>query len=210
MKTILSASFILVMMIVTACSKDNDSNSQPDRPGEQTKLVDTINFIAIHPYKFGTGYDTSGNYIAQYTFQFHYPTLLQYPDGFVGTLEEVEARSMKSIGIAGYIATNSVNDAKYTVKYVGGADFANYKGNPMRNGTIDHFYLNKEILGKPLFEVYDIRANKLIKRLICAKDSAVVEFYYSVWDNPNITPKQNADALNYFLNVKQTDKIKYY
>ncbi len=151
---------------------------------------------------FGAGYDTSGNYIARYLFRRYSPHITYYNYGEV-----------TMTNASGYIATKSDAEAKYTIKYVGGADFTDYqssKDNPFHTGTYEYLYLNKALLGKPLFEVYDIKTNKVIKKLIYDKDSAVVEFSYSVWDNPNITPKQNGDALNYYMNVKQADKIKYY
>jgi hypothetical protein len=98
----------------------------------------------------------------------------------------------------------------FTIKYVGGQNLVDPADLRVRYGAIDVFYLSKALLGKPIFEAHDLKTDKLIKTFVCAADSAAIEFNYSVWDNLSITPTQNADALNYYLNVKQVNDLHYY
>lgn len=187
--------FVLSLGVI-ACTKQNDPSRDPN--GGVDKPIDTVNLIMIQSYKIGQGYDTAGNYIASFHFMRRYPHL---------TFDRV---GDTTIGIAGYTATKSDDMAKYVIRYVGGMPFVKTADLAYRFPEQDCFYLDKGLLGKPIFEIYDVKTNQLVKRLICGRDSAEVQFSYTVWANPNIEPQQNVDALIYYLTTKQTDGLHYY
>ncbi|MDO6430924.1 hypothetical protein Q4E93_10020 [Flavitalea sp. BT771] len=183
------------LALLAACSKKNDNNGST--PPEST--VDTVNYMSIASFKINAGYDTTDNYMADLDLRRRYGHIV-IRNGFE-----------KETLLYHYVATTSPASKLYTLKYVGkGVDLIKASDLVTRFGTIDVFYINKALLGKAIFEAYDLATGKLVKTYVASPDSVAVEFGYSIWDNLNIIPKQNADALDYCLNVKQADWIHYW
>ncbi len=183
---------ILLAVGTIACTKKNDGgNTQP--PKDQT--VDTIGYISTQVHNFAQGWDTTGNYITTFSF-------------FRSMVRNGTVAYRGDTNVAGY--TSLGGDYRYRIRYVGGQDLIDPNQVLARYGAIDVFRVRKELLGKPLFEVYDLKTGNLVKRFICSADSAGVDMGYSVWDNLTVTPTQTGDALNYCLTVKQTDQLGYY
>jgi len=185
--------FYAALILVISCSKKNDGGGT----NTQDKAVDTINSMDIDVRKFSQGYDTTDNFITDYIVGY------KAGDPINGSQGSANAK------VYTYTSTDYTSNM-YTVKYVGGGDLVDPADIRSRWGAIDAFYIRKALLGKPLLEIHDLKTGKLVKTYVCASDSAIVMFNYSVWDNLTITPKQNADALNYYLNVKQGDWLHYY
>jgi hypothetical protein len=171
-------------LLVFSCEKENKETEMPPTEPSLDRQVDEI---WLNPYKFGAGYDTAKNYIAHYTFRLNHTTL------------------------ASYIATTSDRDQKYYIKYVGADDVPLLHPDSLirNNGEAMDFPINSLLKGRPLFEVYTLADNKLVRR-INAADSCKIMASFSVWANMSITPGQIRSAFDYYLTVKQTPAIKYY
>jgi len=184
--------FTLALMLL-ACTKKNDGTNNTQPPKDQTN--DTIGYISTQVHNFGKGWDTTGNYITAFTM-------------FRKMLRKSAVAYGGDTVLAGY--TSLGGGARYRIRYVGGQELIDPNQVVMRTGAIDAFRVRKELLGKPLFEVYDLKTGNLVKRFICSPDSAGADISYSVFDNLTVTPTQTGGALNYCLTVKQTDQLAYY
>ncbi|AEW02360.1 hypothetical protein A4D02_35855 [Niastella koreensis] len=168
--------FISTFLIACDKAKDDSDDSDSGRNGNgKVELID------IHPYKFATGYDTTGNYIADYSFS----------------------------GIAGYTATNNPAEQKYYLKYIGEMPLLGSDTIDWNSGSIMQFHINSQLKGKPIFEVYNVSDDKLVKTITASQDSCKIMATYSVWENWSVTPAQLRKAYHYYMTVKQTPNIKY-
>lgn len=172
---------LLAPLFMAACSKSSDSTP----PTPTGTAVDTVGRVWLDSYKFATGWDTSGNYIAMYNFSkgSGYGTLAQY--------------------------TASSSSGTHRVRYVGGTPLFNSDSVKSRGGTLIDFKMNAALKGRPLFEVYNVTTGQLYKTYVASNDSVTIRASFSASDNFIITNKAIGDAFLYYIAVKQNDGILY-
>lgn len=180
--------FILIIVIASfliSCSKESDT---PPIPAHQ--IEDTAESIDLMPNRFAVGYDTTNNFITKYEFD----ATLEYGDNKT---------------FARFIATTNDREKKYYIRYVPAVELFRKDTIIQRTGEHIIFLINSSLVGKPIFEAYEIGTNKLHKRII-ANNKTQIYCSFSVWDNNWVTNEQLRDAFNYYLLTKQTNAIGYY
>jgi len=181
MKTLILFAFLSLLASCTKSGSDNNTNPTP-APDITT---DTTARVWLEPVNFANGWDTTNNYIGTYSFY----------KGGAGTL------------LNQYIASNS--SGTHRLRYVGSVPFFHVDSVRSRGGQLIEFPMSRELRGKPIFEIYDIATGQLYKRYIANKDSVRIIANFSSWDNYTTPNKKIADAMLYYINVKQNDGIRY-
>jgi hypothetical protein len=172
---------ILLAWTLASCSKSATDSTDPN---PSHSMIDTVGNIYIQPLKLSQGYDTTGNYIAYYGFSKHqaYSTIAYYTASSSGT---------------------------YFMRYVGGDAPFHPDSIVGRGGQLIRFRINPALKGKIIFEAYEAATGKLYKKYAASKDSAFIDVNFSIWDN-YITPgRKIGEAVNYYIQHKQTDRILY-
>jgi hypothetical protein len=172
---------VALTLVYVSCSKNGTEETDSNPP---QSLIDTVGRIYIQPLNYAQGYDTLGNYISYYSF----------------------AKHSAYSSIVYYTASNS---GTYVMRYVGGHMIFHPDTIVGRGGQLIRFRVNSALKGTVLFEVYEAATGRLYKKYAASKDSAFIDANFSLWDNYFTPSSRIGEAMNYYIQHKQTDKILY-
>lgn len=170
----------IVVAILAGCSKSDGSGSTPTPTPPET-LVDTVRTYWVIPVNEAQGYDTTNNYIAT----FHFGNGSAY-----GTIAQYTASSGSGI---------------YKVRYVAAEPLFHPDSVISRGGSLIDFKMNKNLQGKPVFEIYNSSTGTIYKRYFAANSAVVVRASFSVFDNYVVTNRKIGESMLYYIASKLTD-----
>lgn len=176
--------WLTLALLMCAC-ENKEQNADP-APDEQIDF--SVARVYIEP--FGTLEDTTGNRIRVYSF---------YDKVAYG-------------GMVGQFTLFVSERSKYFVRYVGQKPLLGSLMKPIGDKIGDntaYFYINDELKGKPLFEVYRLSDKKLYKRYLASADTATIAVTYGVFNTPLATESRIKAFTEYYLQKKQTDDLTY-
>lgn len=169
--------FIAVAMLA-GCSKSDGSGSTPTPTPPET-LVDSVGTYWLIPVNDAQGYDTTNNYIGQFHFSKSGNTLAYY--------------------------TASSSSGTYKVRYVATEPLFHPDSVISRGGSLIDFKINKNLQGKPVFEIYNSSTGAIYKRYVAINSAVTVRASFSVFDNYVVTNRKIGEAMLYYIAAKLTD-----
>ena len=174
--------FLILLIVCSLIACEKGGGDDDTTPSEST--VDTVGRILLSPVRM-PGHDTASNYIATYAF---------YKGGYGTRLNQ-------------YDATNS--SGTHRIRYVGLEPLFHPDSLEGRGPEIIGWRIAPALKGKPIFEAYDISTGSLYKRYIASKDSVEIVANFSIFGDMVTPSKRIGESFLYYINVKQTDAIRY-
>lgn len=168
MKPTFSLIAVIAILSLASCSKD-DSKGNPDNPAND------------YPQKV----KEAGEYR---TTNFHLDGLgVLGPDALLHEFYAEERQNITSSQIIlteprkQYMFLRSYSKGLYGLRYLGNCELLDPKRFYRVSGELAWYALNDSLLGKPVFEIYELATNKVYQRFIASADSCAVSIYRGAW-----------------------------
>jgi len=184
---------LVFFWLISGCIKTemDDSYYTSTIPIKSTN--DTVNIIGLSPFEYRRGYDTTKNFIE----------VIQFEHNSLPLANDYEKYSM-------YMAND---DGGLGIRYVGKTNLLESDSLKLREWGFLKYQINKELLNKPLFEIYEINTNEIYRTIVAGKENVqisaqYISYYPGIVDT--ISPYKIAAAYQYYLRQDNMKKIKFY
>lgn len=154
----------ILILSAASCSKDKNESDNPNNSNDPVTTIEMSGeFTVTKFYMGGLSLFSADRY-----------------------LDEFNASERKNITSQKYFLNEPVKQyallranmsGTYGLRYVGNCKLIDPIKFYYASGEIAMYALNDSLLGKPVFEIYELATNKVYQRYIASKDSCAVEIY---------------------------------